>query len=196
MRSEKGVSSDFCAPWTDLPPFVCTIQRHIQPNSVFSSLSLSLGNVTLFYFAITVLVVAWFSDPLGCYKPSPEDNARNCNDKERENDDDDDNKCCCCCCGCCPSWWCCRCANGICSLCCESFFGARTGPRDENDESFVENMEDTKGGIARHGLSSSMEMSSFGGRRTDQTFSLSLASESPSNASTRRRNTHDLSTAL
>ena len=90
--------------------------------------------------------------------------------------------------------------NGTFRLCCESLFGSRAGPREDPDGSFDEHdgsgaaAEDGKGSpMARHGLSTSIEMSSFGGdgRRNlssdGRSFSLSLASESPA---------HDVSTAL
>ena len=177
VRWNGGSDIDLCAPWKDLPPYVCKQKQEFKANSLFSSLSLAIGNITLFYFLITVLFVAWFSDPLGCH------------DSETQSRGEDGGVCCCCCfCGCCASWWCCRCVNGTFRMCCEAFFEAHTGPRDDENES-CEDVLDLKGSIKSQGLASSLEMKGFGGRRSDRSFSLSRASDSQSIRATQRRHT-------
>ncbi len=58
---QASLDVDLCAPWRDIPPYICTQESKLKPNSFFASLSLALGNVTLFYFGVTVAFVGWFA---------------------------------------------------------------------------------------------------------------------------------------
>jgi len=48
---------DLCHPWNDLPPYSCTKITSKFKAGYFESLSLTLGNATIFYYLILVIVI-------------------------------------------------------------------------------------------------------------------------------------------